>query len=106
MIHKALISGLELHLDNEGILHKIVLRARDRRKRPPLEICTVESLHHATGELVYREMTFDRKNNLYREVIIDPKTRKTIHKSEEPLTMHRGHGSAKRKSKNLKLHSP
>lgn len=42
-----------------------------------------------------RERPIDRSNVIYREEVIDPTTGRVIHHCEEPLSKHRGHGSAK-----------
>ena len=39
--------------------------------------------------------TVDRDGNWYRETFLDPETGEVLHHCEEPLTEHRGHGSAK-----------
>ena len=70
-----------------------------KRIRYPLEIKAGESFRRQTGEWVYREMRVDHKSDRYREIVIDPKTRKVIHRREEPLPKHTGHGSARKKSK-------
>ena len=44
-----------------------------------------------------REMDLDKENDQYKEVVIDPSTGQVIHKTNEPLTQHQGHGSAKHK---------
>lgn len=52
-------------------------------------------LQHKTGKLVKIERTIDRDNDLYYEQVTDPKTGKVFHECEEPLSEHKGHGSAK-----------
>jgi hypothetical protein len=44
------------------------------------------------------ERVIDRAKNWYKKLITDPETGKVVHHCEEPLTDHRGHGSAKKKS--------
>ena len=62
----------------------------------------VESIHRletqvSTGRLVEKSRLIDRENDRYAEHIVDDTTRETIHRSEEPLSEHRGHGSANKK---------
>lgn len=40
----------------------------------------------------------DRRNDKYKEVVIDLETSKVIHHCEEPLSKHTGHGSAEMKT--------
>ena len=56
-----------------------------------------DSLHHKTEQWMLREMIVDRENNRYKETITNPDTGEVIHHCEEPLSDHRGHGSAKKK---------
>ncbi len=48
-------------------------------------------------KLVNLERTIDRENNLYFELITDYESGEVIHRCEEPLSEHVGHGSAKKK---------
>jgi hypothetical protein len=41
------------------------------------------------------ERLIDRAKNWYKEVVRDPETGEIIHKCEEPLREHRGHGTVK-----------
>jgi predicted nucleic acid-binding Zn-ribbon protein len=45
---------------------------------------------------VDRELRIDRQNDQYREVVKDCQTGTELHRCEEKLTEHVGHGSAKR----------
>lgn len=44
-----------------------------------------------------KERLIDRDNDLYKEIVIDPVTGDVVHKCEEPLSKHFGHGSDKTK---------
>ena len=44
-----------------------------------------------------KERVIDRKNNIYHEKVTDPDNGNVVHKCDEPLTEHFGHGSAKNK---------
>ncbi len=62
----------------------------------------VESIHRletqvSTGRLVEKSRLIDRGSDRYVEHVVDDTTRETIHCSEEPLSEHQGHGSAKKK---------
>ena len=43
------------------------------------------------------ERHIDRDNDHYHEKVTDPETGEIIHESDEPLSEHQGHGSAKTK---------
>jgi len=71
-------------------------------KKPIKEFKVGDDLHRKSGKWHHREICIDRKGDYYREIVKDKATGKILHKCEEPLLKHRGHGSAKhkRKSKN------
>lgn len=43
-----------------------------------------------------KERLIDWGNDRYKEVVTDPETGIIVHHCEEPLSKHRGHGSAKK----------
>ena len=57
-----------------------------------------EELCLDNGRWVTVARLFDRVNDHYRETITDMETGKVILVKDEPLSMHRGYGSAKRQS--------
>ena len=42
-----------------------------------------------------RIMRIDRENDQYQEVVTDPSTGEAVHRCEEPLSQHTGHGDAR-----------
>lgn len=64
--------------------------------KPFLEQKSGDSFFGKAQKWVYRAMRIDRDNNLYSEVVVDQTTNEIIHKCEEPLSKHQGHGSAKK----------
>lgn len=66
-------------------------------KKPVQEFKVGDNLHRKSGKWYHREMYIDRENNYYREIVKDKTTGEIIRKCEEPLSKHRGHGSAKNK---------
>jgi hypothetical protein len=56
-----------------------------------------DDLHRKSGRWMKLERRIDREENHYYEKITDPDTGKIIHLSDEPLSRHQGHGSAKSK---------
>lgn len=89
-----------------GIVDKVSLhecltgRVKDSnfnsRNNPRVIFKTGESYSRARKKWVKRDMLVDRGRDLYREMVIDPDGRTIIHKCDEPLSKHRGHGSARR----------
>lgn len=57
-----------------------------------------KDLFRKTGQLMDKIMVIDRDHNLYQEIITDPGTGEVIRSCTEPLSEHKGHGSAKKKS--------
>ena len=49
---------------------------------------------------MHRDLVIDRDNDRYVERIVDSKTAAVIHECKEPLSRHRGHGTAKRRRDN------
>lgn len=75
------------------------LKARHGNTGTPfLEQKSGDSFFHKAQIWVRRTMRIDRENNHYSETVVDPITNEVIHKCEEPLSKHQGHGSAKRKN--------
>jgi len=66
------------------------------QQRPFIEGYDRPSLSRKTGRWMRKEMRVDRRNNLYQDRVTDPETGEIVHEEDEPLTDHRGHGSAKR----------
>lgn len=74
------------------------IKARhDGPGKPFLESKVGDDLYRKTGEWRKLERRVDREGNWYYEKIVDPKTGRVIKDVSEPLTKHRGHGSAKKK---------
>jgi len=72
--------------------------SRTGRHQDRLDVTAGDDLHRKSGKWYQLDRRIDRKNDLYREVVTDPKTGDVIHRCEEPLSEHRGHGSAKQDS--------
>ena len=90
---------------NMFIEEKIILRdglgmkaKRPGESRPYVEDKAMPSFSHRLGKHVLREQVIDRDNNRYFEKVSDYESGEIIHHSEEPLSEHRGHGTAKEKN--------
>ncbi len=66
-------------------------------KRRRIEFVEGDDLHRDSGRWMKLSRQIDRGNDRYRKKIVDPKTGLVVHECDEPLSKHRGHGSAKRK---------
>lgn len=49
----------------------------------------------STGRLMHKERVIDRKNDFYKELVIDTNTSEIVRSVEQPLSEHTGRGSAK-----------
>lgn len=56
-----------------------------------------DDLHRKSGRWLKKVRIIDRANNYYLEEITDPETGSVVHRCEEPLSQHFGHGSDKRR---------
>ena len=86
---------------NESIsLHESVgIKARRGGSgRPFLEAKFGASFFRKTKKWLLREMTVDRENDKYKELVTNPETGEIIHQCEERLSEHRVHGSARTKN--------
>lgn len=65
--------------------------------KPFLESKFGWSFYRKMKQWFSREMVVDRENDKYKELVTNPETGEVIHHCEEPLSQHRGHGSARNK---------
>lgn len=87
---------------NVSLSSKVKLRGmlgakakRANAKKPFLELKTGQDFHRKSGRWNVLWRKIDRDNDRYQELITDPATGKVIRRTSEPLSHHRGHGSAK-----------
>jgi len=52
---------------------------------------------NVVGNLMQKERIIDRKNNIYKELVVNTDTGEVVRDVEHPLTDHKGHGYAKYK---------
>jgi hypothetical protein len=64
--------------------------------KPFLESKLGWSFYRKAKQWFSREMLVDRENDKYKELVTNPETGEVIHHCEEPLSQHRGHGSARK----------
>lgn len=70
---------------------------RAGEKKPFVESITKPSRSRKLGKHVHHERVIDRENDEYYEKVTDYESGEVIHEQREPLSMHIGHGSAKKK---------
>ena len=68
-----------------------------KEKKPYIEDLAVPDYSRNLEKIVHRERIIDRDNDRYFEKITDYESDEVIHRCEEPLTQHQGHGNAKSK---------
>jgi hypothetical protein len=69
------------------------------KKKPFFESISGDDFHRKTGEWMKKLRVIDRDKNEYKEIVTDPKTNSIVHKCEEPLSKHTGHGSEQKLKK-------
>ena len=78
------------------VTSKLRMKARRGGKgKPFIDTTKGDDIHRKTGKWMKLERIINRENDLYTEVVTDPTTGKIVYKCEEPLSQHKGHGSAK-----------
>jgi hypothetical protein len=65
-------------------------------RRPVAEGFAGADVERRTGRRLRKLRNIDRPRDEYLEVVTDPDTGEVVHYCREPLSQHRGHGSAKR----------
>lgn len=84
---------------SESIVVREKLGMKGKRageKKSYIESISGDDLHRKTGKWMKLSRLIDRENNVYKEEVKDPATGDIVHRCEEPLSDHKGHGSAKR----------
>jgi len=64
-------------------------------KKPKKEFVVGDDLQKKTGKYVEKFRCIDRENDQYSEIVTGPQTGEIIHKRDERLSDHKGHGSDK-----------
>jgi hypothetical protein len=72
-----------------------IKRSQGGKGRPYREEIDGDDLWRKTGQWVQLTRTIDRSADWYSEKVVDTRTGEVVHQCEEPLSAHRGHGSAK-----------
>jgi hypothetical protein len=83
--------------DEAGVTAREVANVLGRqagKKKPVVEIRAGDDLSHKTEQWNHKKRVIDRENDRYLERITDA-AGNVVHRCAEPLSQHRGHGSAK-----------
>lgn len=91
----------KVHIEEKLELHShLALEARSPgESKPFLEQKTGDSYWRKMGKWMRLNQIIDRRGNRYVKKVEDPNTGEIVRDVDEPLTQHRGFGSAKRKDK-------
>ena len=79
---------------SEGLERK---QLRPGYTKPILEDFSRDEVRRLDGKPVRRRRVIDRLNDQYEERVTEKKTGQVLHECKEPLSKHRGHGSAKKR---------
>jgi hypothetical protein len=97
-------TDLDIHLTLSGqvsVHSKLGRKARRAgEKKPFLEAVSGDDLRKRDGRWMKKKRVIDREADTYDEIVIDPQAGETVHECHEPLSGHRGHGSAKTRGQN------
>lgn len=93
----AIIRAMQVSISERVVIRgKLGVKGkRNDSKKPYVESVSGDDFHRKTGKWMKLSRLIDRENDHYREEVKDPCTGEVIHHCEEPLSDHKGHGSAK-----------
>jgi len=85
--------------ETSGIHEALKLKGKHKNiKSPFIEIFSGEDFFYKLWKWVTKHRLIDRDQDKYYEEVTDPETGKIIHYTNEKLSTHTGHGSAKEKN--------
>jgi len=96
-----IVENISLH---ECLKGRVKDSNRKSKENPRVKFQVGDSYWRDRKKWVKRNILVDRDRDLYEEVVIDPETGTIVHECKEPLSQHRGHGSAKRASSSEEKH--
>ena len=83
---------IEIH---EWLTGKIKDKSYNSKKNPRYEFIKGDDLRKDDVKWMKKDRVIDKYNDNYMEEVTDPETGEVVHKCEEKLSDHFGHGSAK-----------
>ncbi len=88
--------------DDTGFVWVMQLKVpRNGRRKAPIE-SRASVVRNRDGRWVQTSRTINRLDDSYTETVLDQLTGQEIHRCDEPLSAHQGHGSAKHRAQNPK----
>ena len=89
---------VDIHVHEElGFKSQVAMKGRHSgEKKPYVEQVDGDDLQRSTGRWMKKSRTIDRDGDRYTEKVVDPETGEVLRDVDEPLTQHRGRGSAKK----------
>ena len=85
--------------DEMSVKEQVGMKAKDAtlsgKKKIRIEQLVGDDLHQKSGKWYKKVRVIDRENDRYFEEVVDPETGAIIHRCDEPLSEHFGHGSAR-----------
>ena len=91
---------IELFISEEFTMRETIKGKTNKmsgKKKPCQEFQHGADFSKKLGKYVNKDRVIDRKNDNYYEKVVDPDTGEVLHKCQEALSKHIGHGSAKEK---------
>ena len=88
--------GIKISEQISWELNDANLPSRKKQKKTRIEEQIGDEWSKGRQKMVRKDRLIDRKNDRYKETIVDPDTNEVIHHCDEPLCQHTGHGSAKK----------
>jgi hypothetical protein len=89
--------------DTLSISSKVLLKLRRRsgpgKKGIRFELIEGDDLTHATGLWATKRQVIDKDNDRYQKRVVEQGSGKVLRDVDEPLSAHRGYGSAPNKSR-------
>lgn len=95
--HGATIHQLDVSVSDSLAIHGSLKFRYNGTGRLLAEGFSGDDLYRGTGRWMTKSRLLDHPANQYREVVTDPVTGGDVHRCEEPLTAHLGHGSDRKK---------
>jgi hypothetical protein len=87
-----------LSIDLKGLV-KLKGRSGPGKKGIRFELVQGDELTRSTGRWATKRRLIDRENRRYQERVVEQGSGEVIRNIDEPLSAHRGHGSARDKSR-------
>jgi hypothetical protein len=88
----------QVDIDVAGTLEfhdMLSMKEKDAARKTLVETKAGDDLERETGKWMRKQRIIDHSGDRYKEHIVDPESGRVVRDVDEPLSAHRGHGSAK-----------